>query len=59
MKSYWTSIQVLKNKLANEFWLERQNADIEEISFRRGALAKAVKEGDADWGHLCQDKLLE
>ena len=39
-------VQVLKNKLANEFLkLERQNADIEEIeALGRGALAKAVKE---------------
>ena len=52
-------VQVLKNKLANEFLkLERQNADIEEIeALGRGALAKAVKEGDADWGSLMSGQI--
>ena len=52
-------VQVLKNKLANEFlMLERQNADIEEIeALGRGALAKAVKEGDADWGSLMSGQI--
>ena len=53
------TVQVLKNKLANEFLkLERQNADIEEIeALGRGALAKAVKEGDADWGSLMSGQI--
>ena len=52
-------VQVLKNKLANDFLkLERQNADIEEIeALGRGALAKAVKEGDADWGSLMSGQI--
>lgn len=47
-------VQVLKNKLANEFLqLERSNAPIEEIEeLGKGALAKAVKDGDINYGSL-------
>ena len=41
-------VQVLKNKLANEFLKE---------ALGRGALAKAVKEGDADWGSLMSGQI--
>lgn len=47
-------VQVIKNKLAREYLnLEKNNASLEEIEeLGRGALRKAVKEGNVDEGSL-------
>ena len=47
-------VQVIKNKLAREYLnLEKNNASLEEIEeLGRGALRKAVKDGNVDEGSL-------
>ena len=47
-------VRVLKNKLAREFnRLEKEGAPIEEIEkLGEGALRKAVKDGDVDFGSV-------
>lgn len=52
-------VQVLKNKLANEFLkLERENTEVDKLEeLGRGALAKAVKEGNTEWGSLMSGQI--
>lgn len=52
-------VQVLKNKLANEYLkLEKNNINNEALEeLGRGALAKAVKEGDVEWGSLMSGQI--
>lgn len=52
-------VQVIKNKLANEYLrLEKQNVASDQLEdLGRGALAKAVKDGDVDFGSLMSGQI--